>query len=174
MFHHPAAGQQSSAARFLSCLGSRLSEGISRAALEISRVCLAFVPATFTGTTPEEFRLKTSKVRHFTGLESLGFFPRCFSELLWLPDSFHFSNSTFSPPGLSWPSLILLSFPSASNLLLEPFTCFSDQRIFQSEFGKELFSVSLYQKHVALCYQTTSPSSFLARFIQICTQPCLK
>lgn len=173
MFHHPA-GQQSSAARFPSCLGSSLSEGISRAALEISRVLLASVPATFTGTTSEELRLETSKVRHLACLENLGFFPRCFPELLWLLDSFHFSNSTFSPPGLLWPSLILLSFLGASNLLLEPFTCFSDQRMFQSEFGKKLFLVSLYQKHVALCYQTTLPSSFLARFIQICTQPCLK
>lgn len=82
MFHHPAAGQQSSVARFVLCPGYRLSEGISRAALEISRVSLAFVPATFTGTTSEEFRLKTSKVRHLACFDNLGFFPRCFSELL--------------------------------------------------------------------------------------------
>lgn len=82
MFHHPAAGQQSSVARFLSCLGYKLSEGISSAALEISWVSLAFVPATFVGTTLEEFSLKTSKVRHLACFENLGFFPRCFSELL--------------------------------------------------------------------------------------------
>lgn len=174
MFHHPAAGQRSSVARFLSCLGYRLSEGISSAALEISRVSVAFVPATFRrhrfgGVQAEDLQSEAPHLLWESGIFSQMLFGAFV--IAWL---FPFLKFHVFPPGLLWPSLILLSFLGASNLLLEPFTCFSDQRIFQSEFGKKLFLVSLYQKHVALCYQTTSPSSFLARFIQICTQAWLK
>lgn len=174
MFHHPAAGQQSSVARFPPCLGYRLSEGISGAALEVSRVSLASLPATLLAPLWRSSAWRPPKWGTSLVLRIWDFFPDVFQSFLWLPDSFPFLKFHVFPPGLLWPSLILLSFLGASNLLLEPFTCFSDQRIFQSEFGKKLFLVSLYQKHVALCYQTTSPSSFLARFIQICTQACLK
>lgn len=156
MFHHPATGKQRPAVRLFPCL-QHAARCRSWPCCRGNGQCLHCLHSRPFIYTRWEFRF-----RHLQLLEIWDFSPRCFSELLWLPDSFHFSNfGVFSLLASSDPAFSFFPF-------LIPLTCFCTIYLFLWPKcvlvwdWEEFVLVNLYQERVALCWQLTLALPFLA------------